>query len=213
VRCLALIGDICDSRNLPANERAALQRTLERQFGNLNKAHAANLLSPLTLTLGDEFQALLSGADELWHLLATLQAALDPVRARFGLGLGEIVTGINREAALGMDGPAFHRARDAVSTLKQEGGYFRVEGLTDEDLINPALALISDAQGKWRPTRFRVFRDHLHGIPVEQSARALGVSRVAVYKNINDGLFHPTLDILNAISRRMNASLATDDEQ
>ncbi len=90
-------------------DRAGLQKSLLGVLARLNKSHAGSLLSPFTLTLGDEFQALLPDASALWRMIANIQAELHPVRVRFGIGVGEIVTEINREAALGMDGPAFHR--------------------------------------------------------------------------------------------------------
>ena len=124
---LALIGDICGSRKV--GERAQLQETLRCVLDQLNAAHGEGLVSPFTITLGDEFQAVLSTATPVWEMIAAIQSELFPVRVRFGLGLGEIETAINREAALGMDGPAFHLAREAMDVLKTEAGLYRVEGL------------------------------------------------------------------------------------
>ncbi|MBN7797549.1 SatD family protein [Parahaliea mediterranea] len=202
---LALIGDIVDSRGV--EERGALQRSLNALFDDLNRRFADSLLSPLTLTLGDEFQALFARADDLWTVITCLQAAVHPVQVRFGLGLGDIVTDINPQAALGMDGPAFHLARDAVEALKDEGGLLRVAGLEDGDLINPTLLLLSDAQTRWRGTRFRVFRDYLGDRPVEEIAKDLDISKVAVYKNINDGMLATIAHVLRAITARMNGAL------
>ena len=54
MNCLALIGDVCDSRNVA--DRAGLQKSLLGVLARLNKSHAGSLLSPFTLTLGDEFR-------------------------------------------------------------------------------------------------------------------------------------------------------------
>ncbi len=202
MNCLALIGDLCDSRNVA--DRAGLQKTLQALLARLNQRHAESLLSPLTLTLGDEFQAVLSGATGLWAMIAAIQAELHPVRVRFGIGVGEIVTGINREAALGMDGPAFHRARDAITALKGEGGYYRVEGLPRPALANEALVLLSRLQDKWQETRFQVFRDYLAAVPVQHIATALQISKVAVYKNIDEGLLATFMGIQVAIAEQID---------
>lgn len=211
--CLALIGDICDSRSLEAKDRAKLQKQLKSLLHSLNEEFAQSILSPFTLTLGDEFQALFADATTLWPALTTLQAELFPVRLRFGFGLGEIVTDINRESALEMDGPAFYRARDAISFLKGREDIYRVEGLPDMDLIAPTLSLLSDAQNKWKKRRFQVFKAYLATEPVEAIAFDLGISKVAVYKNINDGMLESIEQILKAISQRMNHAMRLGNER
>ncbi|MCK9503428.1 MAG: SatD family protein [Porticoccaceae bacterium] len=203
---LALIGDICDSRKV--QDRGQLQETLRRVLDQLNLAHDRALSSPFTITLGDEFQALLSTAVPLWQMIAAIQNDLFPVRVRFGMGLGRIDTAINREAALGMDGSAFHLARDAMGTLKKDGGLFRIEGLPRGELANHSLALVAHLQGQWQHNRFAVYRGYLAGQPVQGIAEALGISKVAVYKNINDGLLETISGISTAISANMDDMLA-----
>ncbi len=125
---IALIGDIMGSRAL-AN-RAECQGRLQSICSHLNENRDHyGMASPLTLTLGDEFQALFDSPRGIWQCIAALESTMYPVNIRFALGVGGIVTGINREAALAMDGPAFHRARDAMDRLKKEKGrYYRVAG-------------------------------------------------------------------------------------
>jgi hypothetical protein len=202
---LVLIGDICDSRKV--QERGQLQERLRGTLDQLNGIHGGALTSPFTITLGDEFQALLSTAAPVWEMIAAIQSDLFPVRVRFGMGLGGIDTAINREAALAMDGPAFHLARDAMGTLKKDGGLFRVEGLPRGDLANHSLALVAHLQGQWQHNRFAVYRGYLAGQPVQDIAQGLGISKVAVYKNINDGLLETISGIAAAISANMDAVL------
>jgi len=74
--------------------------------------------------LGDEFQAVFSGAQNIWSCIFVIESALHPVRFRFGLGVGGIDTAINRKQSIGMDGPAFHLAREAVASRIIGAGYF-----------------------------------------------------------------------------------------
>jgi len=46
-----------------------------------------------------------------------------PHPIRFGLGLGEIVTDINREQSIGADGPAYWRARAAIEAIHEKDDY------------------------------------------------------------------------------------------
>ncbi|WP_162300128.1 SatD family protein [Kineobactrum sediminis] len=205
---LAVIGDICGSREIP--ERGELQIKLKEVLDELNLLHAKALASPFTITLGDEFQAVLSKAIPLWEMIAMIQSRLFPVKVRFGVGLGRIDTPINDKVALGMDGPAFHRARDAVDVLKREGGLYRVEGLAQGELANHSLALVSHLQGQWQHNRFEVYRLHLAGHPVRGIAKATAISKSAVYKNIADGLLGTLAGIASAISTSLDDALVKE---
>lgn len=202
---LALIGDICGSREVA--DRGELQLTLQNVLEELNRAHAPALASPFTITLGDEFQALLVSAKPTWEMVAVIQACLYPVRVRFGFGVGTIETAINPEAALGMDGPAFHHARDAMTVLKKEGGLFLIEGVSRVELANHSLRLIAELQSQWQHNRFKVYRSYLAGQPVLQIVESLGISKTAVYKNINDGLLEIFQGIQSAISEQLEEQL------
>lgn len=205
MKYLVLIGDICDSRHV--SDRGALQNTLEASLANLNQKYTQSILSPYTITLGDEFQAVLTSATDLWSMVMTIQAKLYPTRVRFGFGVGGIATRLNRQVALGMDGPAFHHAREAIDLLKEQGGLYRIHGLPDPLLSNHALTLLSGLQEKWKQPRFRVFAHYLMDAPVEDIAIWVGVSKVAVYKNINDGMLATWKALLEAVVGEINGAL------
>jgi len=126
MKYLVVIGDVVASRDLPV--RAQFQRRLKQALQALNGRRKA-LASAYTLTLGDEFQAVYRDAGTAFADVFALQAELAPVQARFALAVGEIVTPINPAQAIGMDGPAFHRARALLETLKAKR---RLLGVTPE---------------------------------------------------------------------------------
>ncbi|MAL96509.1 MAG: hypothetical protein CME40_15660 [Haliea sp.] len=202
---LAIIGDICGSREVAG--RGTLQLRLQQVLDELNELYGDALVSPFTITLGDEFQALLSNATPVWQMIATLQSQLFPVQVRFGIGVGNIDTAINSQAALGMDGPAFHRARDAIDVLKEQGVLYRIGGVPDVDLANHSLALVSHLQSQWKQTRFQVYQMYLAGLPVSDMAENLKISRTAIYKNINDGALEILAGISGAIASSMQVAL------
>ncbi|MFN2328736.1 MAG: SatD family protein [Chromatocurvus sp.] len=205
VQYLVLIGDLRDSRRV--KDRAGLQCLFESSLASLNERFQSALASPLTITLGDEFQAVFSDPLPVWEILSALQARLFPITARFGLGLGEIATPINSQAALGMDGPAFYHARDAIVLLKKQGGNYRIEGIDDVDLINHALSLVSELQESWHGNRFATYHSFLAGVPVQQIAQALKISKTAVYKNLHDGHLHSISGIQRSIATKIAATM------
>lgn len=116
----ALIVDLSASRQLAAGRRQALQHRLEEVMEELNRELAPAVLARFTVTLGDEFQGLLSRPQVLPSVLWRLRVDLPDHRFWTGVGHGALETELKPEA-VGMDGEAFHRARGAVETAKTDG--------------------------------------------------------------------------------------------
>lgn len=202
---IALIGDIRRSKGLAGREQ--VQQQLRRACGELNRhADPLGLVSPFTITLGDEFQALFGRARGLWRGIFRIEALLRPVRLRYGVGVGAIDTEINHESAIGMDGPAFHRARQAVDGLREDGGSYRVLGLGEaQHLARHALDLVSHHRDSWRDNRVDIFSFLLGETSVTQMANALGISEQAVYKNIRQGQLESIRGVCDGIGELLDA--------
>src|SRR5207237_6855737 len=108
---IVIIGDLVLSRNI--RRRDKIQTELLSELRRLNKIRSG-LISPYTVTLGDEFQAVYSNADSLFSDIFEISAKIQPVKIRFAVSLGEITTRINKKSAMGMDGHVFHNARSCI---------------------------------------------------------------------------------------------------
>lgn len=210
MRVIALIGDMVASRTQA--DRRKGQEMLQTACESLNtRAAEFGLLSPLTLTLGDEFQALFNQAGQVWHCVLALEAAMAPMAIRFALGVGEITTEINTERALGMDGPAFYHARDGIGALKKSGHRYTVRGLDREGSaprwLQPTLDLVSHQRQKWQANRMHILAGMMAGKPVTDMAESLGISEQAVYANIRDGALDSIVKIFAASSGSMQEHL------
>lgn len=183
---LVLIADIEGSRK--STDRGTLQETLKTILHRLNQDRGS-LISPYTLTLGDEFQAVFDSAGRVFIDAVEILAAIHPQMARFSLGIGAITTTINPVAALEMDGPAFYAARDGMVTLKKNRGLFRVNGIDSPelDLLNSSLLLLASEIRKWKPIRLQTMVLLNRGLNVREIARELGLSNKGIYKTIADG--------------------------
>jgi hypothetical protein len=206
---LVLIGDLIASRNSP--NRKDLQNRLEAVLTKLN-GRTPRPVSPYTLTLGDEFQAVFETADNVFDDIVQILKALHPDQVRFSLGLGTITTDLNLDQALGMDGPAFYRARDGIDQLKDSGDLIRLEGLPDRwvTLAEGSLRLLSKWIQKWEANRLAILHGLLVGDPVKTIATDLGVSEQAVYKNIRSGGLEAVIQILSALTEILNTCLAEE---
>ena len=199
IRNIVLVGDLVASRRIV--ERSAVQERLRACLRQLNSKKREGLLSPYTITLGDEFQAVFSTPDRLFRDSLTILIALYPVEVRFSFAIGEISTAINTKQAIGMDGPAFHEARETIDHLKKTKNLFAIAssdgtGLT---LINQSLALVSHTIGKWPRNRLVLLRGLTENHTVKQLARDLRVTDKAVYKSIDAGAIRTIVPLLEEI--------------
>jgi hypothetical protein len=200
IRNIVLVADLVASRRIV--ERSAVQERLGTCLKQLNSRKREGLVSPYTITLGDEFQAVFSAPDRLFRDALTVLIALYPVAVRFSFGIGDISTPINTKQAIGMDGPAFHEARATIDRLKKTKNLFAVAssggaGLT---LINQSLALVSHTIGKWPRNRLEILRGLFENLDVKQMAHDLRVSDKAVYKSIDAGAIRTIVPLLEEIT-------------
>ena len=213
MKTVALIGDIVSSRQVA--RRGEFQTRLAALLKQISSRNPV-LVSPYTITLGDEFQAVYKAADTLFLDIFTIMTELFPVEVRFGVGLGELTTSINKKQALGMDGPAFHRAREAISGLKKTDYRLGFKGApavrVAEDrwkLLQHLLNLISHTISGWSRNRLFIMRGLLAGKSVADFEKELKISRVAVYKNINAAALNDLVGLCEEITRILNQELKT----
>jgi len=116
---VALIGDMIRSRRFTGAARYKLQGLFNELINSLNEQFGRSLRSAFTVTLGDEFQGLLSEPSCIAEVLWALQQFPGLPQLRLGIGLGRIDTAIP-PTAINLDGPAFHNARAAIMRAKSE---------------------------------------------------------------------------------------------
>ncbi|MBP2619759.1 SatD family protein [Streptococcus panodentis] len=156
---IALIGDLIESKQLKNRKQA--QKDLQDMMAVLNQDYQAYLVSPFTVTTGDEFQALFRPNPELMQILDQIALGF-PHPIRFGLGLGEILTDINPEQSIGADGPAYWRARAAINAVHEKNDYgtSRIAVSLGDDAssqaVNTVLSACSFIQSKWNTSQREV---------------------------------------------------------
>lgn len=201
---IVLIGDIVSSRKIAKREEA--QKKLQRYFNLLNQRHKT-LISPFTITLGDEFQALYKNSSDIFRDIWEILMVLYPVKVRFSIGIGELSTPVNKKQSIGMDGPAFYNARKGLIELKKTSCLINIitdTNLTDE-LAKHSLFLISQLAGKWKPTRLKILVMLYEGKSVKEISGKLKISDKAVYKNIDSGSLNLISAITNEIANKLNS--------
>ena len=191
---LALIADVIDSKMV--QERLDLQKQVEKTLQKMNELFGDYLASRFTLTLGDEFQALLKVDAPVFQIIDTLRSELNPTQLRFGIGLGEIVTDIDPLQSIGADGPAYWNARAAINFVHQKNDYGNTQiyfssGKENQDFFVNALIASGEAiRSGWRESQEEILLNLLKRSVYSETfsqqdlAQSLGLNPSALSKRL-----------------------------
>lgn len=203
-----IIGDMIGSRKL--ENRSVVQKRFSAALNEVQKRYAQQIVSPLTVTIGDEFQAVLKETSHLFALLYEIEQSLKAVSLRYGFGIGTISTAINHNAAIGMDGPAFHNARTSIEQArktKTRYGFSCGDSVIDKR-INVLLNWIDISTKGWPSEKHTILHLYRQRVTQKEIARRVSMSQSAVSQHINTPAFrliHQThLLIQDEINRILN---------
>lgn len=197
---LAVIGDIKESKSI--KNRTEVQEKLKSVLRGINKKYAKDFASRLTVTLGDEFQGLLSSGENIIAMIFAIERNMYPTKIRFGIGIGDITTPIDHKLAIGSDGPGYYKAREAIQYLKQNEkkkqssqSDIRIKIFGGEypaaELINTILSLMTAIKHSWTDRQRHTIWDMLeHQDSQTKAAKRLGITQSSVQKNLVNGNYY-----------------------
>jgi hypothetical protein len=199
MKVLALIADIVKSKKIA--EREKLQDKLNEYFASLTRP---GIISPYTITLGDEFQAVYAHAAGIFQDIIEILKISYPAQMRFSLALATLSTKINPERSIGMDGPAFHMARDRLIELK---GYdeiiIQIQAEEGFEVVNSSLKLASSAMSGWKENTWKIISGIMAGQSVKEISAEIGISERAVYKGIDTHVLKDYIEYFKAIEKKL----------
>lgn len=183
---VAVIGDVVESRTLSPSARTSLQEDLQDFLVTLNEGYKNLIVSEFVITTGDEFQGLLNHASIVPDLVWATDTRLGGARIRYGIGYGELHTPL-QPMAIGMDGPVFHKAREAITRARKQGwrgGVFRGFGKSEDRILN-GLARLLERHFERMTVKQRQVADLIRdGFEQSEIAEQLNVTRQAVSDHI-----------------------------
>ncbi len=158
-----LMADVVKSRMDRQNIVAV---ELKRLTTDVNNQMKSAILSPFTVTLGDEFQGVpISTAAGLQMIIMMEEKLLEggnPFALRYVLGWGSIQTPINKEIAHGMLGAGLTDTREKLNGLKKEDSRFLIFGTKNDGYYNNLFTLYQSIKDDWNSKDSRVISDFLH---------------------------------------------------
>jgi len=199
MKYIVLIADIIESKSI--EDRSAFQSDLKELLSKINK-NSDSLVSPYTVTLGDEFQAVYKNIKTIFSDIFKILDGLYPVRIRFSICYGEISTEINNQSSIGMDGPAFYTAREGINNLKNIDYsivQFYGNKIIYESLINKSLKLSLSIMSDWKKNTFRIFEGLYRNMTIKEIAQLLNITERGVYKNIDTNKVRNFVDYFDSL--------------
>jgi hypothetical protein len=179
------MGDLVGSER--ARSVKAVHDAFNKTINSANKSWAAEIESPLTITLGDEFQGLLRTLMHAWAVASELRLRLlvANISCRFVIGTTKLETPVNPKEAWNMMGSGLAEARDKLND-KRSGNAYRFS-LPGETLVEPLLDAVGDSLTQvelgWTQTQLEYYSSVQDRSRTNaEVAKSLGVTPRSLYK-------------------------------
>jgi hypothetical protein len=207
-----LMGDLIASERAPS--AASLHAAFNEAVQTANRRRRRHIASPLTITLGDEFQGLAPTLAAGLSLLRDLRLDLlrRGVRCRFVLGLARIETPVNTSRAWNMMGPGLSAAREKLADKRSRNAYrFSLpdDGVT-QTLLDAVGLSITAVEDDWTDRQFEIVSLSMQNQDLNADlARRLGVTERTLYKIRHAARF----DLYTAQQAALDIAIADLDQR
>jgi len=154
-----IMADIISSRHIKKEEDFMGQ--FKSLIALVNERFKNQIISPLTITLGDEFQGIVDSAPTLFELLFFLEEQRiesgNTFQLRYSMVYGEIETEVNTKIAYEMYGVGLTQAREGLQRAKDLGHYYHVDlKTTFEAQLKLCLELYQSIKSEWKPREYEI---------------------------------------------------------
>lgn len=184
---IAFIGDIVGSRQL--QNRKKIQDDLESCLLLLNLHFSKFIKAKFVITIGDEFQGLVTREFPLHEFLLFFQEQPKlNFRTRFGVGLGSLSTKLKKEA-FGMDGKCFHNARAAIEQAKKQEKLLVFQGFEMNNALVTLFEFVTNLENSWTQRQSEIIRLYMKHKDQTKIAEVLQVSKQTISKTIHSAQF------------------------
>jgi len=210
---VAIVGDIKKSKKI--DNRSEVQNKLKQVLEEINNKYKSDVSAKFIITLGDEFQGLLGNGINTIKIISEIERKMYPIKMRFGVGIGKITTEVNKEMALGADGPGYYKARNAIEYLKDNekkkqaiAADIRFEVESDNQattlMLNTISALMTAIKESWSDRQREIIWNMLEYQDSQiDVAKRLKIQQPAVQKSFSNGKYYAYKDALDTIGKAL----------
>ena len=116
---VSLIIDIEKSRKYKIDDRNEIQNHISYYVNRLNVLFSENIEHLVTFSAGDELQGLFKDVTTAVMYFRLFEILISPANVRGGIGVGEWTVKVEGGLSTQQDGPAYHRARNAIEEVQK----------------------------------------------------------------------------------------------
>lgn len=212
-----VLGDIVNSRQ--TQDRAEVQQRLNRTLSEANRLFRESIAADFSITLGDEFEGLLSSPGSLLKTIDFIRFAMAPHRIRIGIGIGAVTTGIDHKNVIQSDGPAFYLARESIQKIRlyeKKNERPRQDIVLASDLcqadieiLNCCLALSSVIEASWNEEVRKTVGLMLYsGLSQKEGAKKLGISPSGMQRRLKNADYFTFKYAREVMQRKLEGLIA-----
>lgn len=202
-----LMGDVIKSRQ---KDSELLWNDLNEIVKNANDKFVIDILSPLQIKIGDEFQVVMKDIASMLQLLYYLNVyfTYKNIKVRFAIGYGDIETVINSSSANNMMGKGLTETYEILNDKKDPNRYrfYIQENKNIEIALNSIGLLLSEIEQmkvSQKQSEY-LYRKVVLNQEIDQIAESMQVSERSVYgydKRSHYKLFHKIFTSIEEILR------------
>lgn len=155
----------------------------------INESHSDKILSPLTITLGDEFQCVIENLSASVSIILSLEENIIHKKLNFQLRYvlqeGEIETPINQKIAYEMLGSGLTDARNKLTNLKNEKSRFGIfiDDKLQNGILQNAFKILESIIQKWNfKTDYELISNFIRFSDYKIIAELLNKTRSQIWK-------------------------------
>ena len=196
------------------NSREKNQKNLIEDFRNcttyINNKYKKNILSPLTITLGDEFQGVIKNLSNSIKIIVELEEFIIknnfPMKLRYFLYFVEIETEINSNIAYEMLGNGLTDSRRIINNMKEKDSRFYIDTKEESknSILNNGFNIFQNIVDKWKIEKdYEIIYSLIEFKDYKIVSEKLNKNRSLVWKrerNLNISSYTSAKEILLVIS-------------
>jgi SatD family (SatD) len=182
---IILMGDIIQS-NL--HNQSLLMLDFQEVVHTINVKYQDKILSPLTITLGDEFQGVVADTKTVINIIIDIEELIliahKSLKIRYICHEGIIETPINSAIAYGMLGAGLTNARKQLEAMKKGRMrfLFSLKNNNINTIFNNAFIIYAAIINHWKIDDLPIVALFLKGLNYDEVAKSLNKNRSLIWK-------------------------------
>ena len=183
---VVLMADIIDSRKFNSKE---LISDFKRLANFINKKWKKVIVSPITITLGDEFQSVIDTEMNAVRIIFEIEEFIIKSKFQFKLryvmNYGRIETSVNSSIAYEMLGEGLSKTREKLNKLKtskKRFSFLSLQNQKNQVNMNKLFVIYQNFVDQWRQNEFEFVHLFLEGKSYQSIAAELNINTASAWK-------------------------------